>query len=66
LIGNLPSARHEELMTKVFCNEASNRIALNLGALKNPTQLSNFKSMAEISRNVCEAEGVLQGNPLGI
>jgi len=37
-----------------------------LGALKNPTQLSNFKLMAEISRNVCEAEGVLQGNPLGI
>merc|ERR1719414_2087034 len=66
LITNIPSARHEELMTKVFCNEASDRIALNLGALKNATQLSNFKSMAEISRNVCEAEGVLQGNPLGI
>merc|ERR1712002_723436 len=63
---NLSSARHEELMTKVFCNEASQRIALNLGALKNSTQLSNFKSMAEISKNVCEAEGVLQGNPLGI
>merc|ERR1712142_935174 len=66
LIANIPSARHEELMTKVFCNEASARIALNLGALKNPTQLANFKSMAEISKNVCEAEGVLQGNPLGI
>jgi len=66
LMANIPSARHEELMTKVYCNEASDRIALNLGALKNPTQLSNFKSMAEISRNVCEAEGVLQGNPLGV
>merc|ERR1712131_308883 len=66
LANNLSSARHEELMTKVFCNEASQRIALNLGALKNSTQLSNFKSMAEISKNVCEAEGVLQGNPLGI
>jgi len=66
LNNNLSSARHEELMTKVFCNEASQRIALNLGALRNSTQLSNFKSMAEISKNVCEAEGVLQGNPLGI
>merc|ERR1711962_1788114 len=66
LANNLSSARHEELMTKVFCNEASQRIALNLGALKNSTQLANFKSMAEISKNVCEAEGVLQGNPLGI
>jgi len=66
LTNNLASARHEELMTKVFCNEASQRIALNLGALRNSTQLNNFKSMAEISKNVCEAEGVLQGNPLGI
>merc|ERR1712136_734823 len=61
---NLTSARHEDLMTKVFVNEASQRIALNLGALRNSTQLGNFKSMAEISKNVCEAEGVLQGNPL--
>jgi len=66
LNNNLTSARHEELMTKVFVNEASQRIALNLGALRNSTQLGNFKSMAEISKNVCEAEGVLQGNPLGI
>lgn len=63
---NLVSARHEELMTKVFCNEASARIALNLGALKNSTQLNNFKSMAEISKTVCENENVLQGNPLGL
>merc|ERR1711923_51380 len=27
---------------------------------------NNLTSMAEISKNVCEAEGVLQGNPLGI
>ena len=39
------------IFVQVFCNEASQRIALNLGALKNSTQLSNFKSMAEISKN---------------
>ena len=50
----------------MFCNEASARIALNLGALKNSTQLNNFKSMAEISKSVCENENVLQGNALGL
>merc|ERR1712158_108445 len=63
---NLVSARHEELMTKVFCSEASNRIALNLGALKSSSQLANFKMMSEISKNVCENESALQGNPLGL
>merc|ERR1719216_264548 len=66
LTDNLTSARHEELMTKVYCNEASHRVALNLGALKNSAQLSNFKMMSEISKTVCENENVLQGNPLGL
>merc|ERR1719251_242176 len=66
LTDNLTSARHEELMTKVYCNEASNRVALNLGALKNSAQISNFKMMSEISKTVCENENVLQGNPLGL
>ena len=51
---------------QVYCNEASNRIAENLGALKNSTQLGNFKLMEEISKTVCENENVLQGNPLGL
>merc|ERR1712186_238880 len=66
LTENLSSARHEEIMTKVYCSEASHRIALNLGALKNSTQLANFKMMSEISKNVCENESALQGNPLGL
>lgn len=66
LTANLASARHEEIMTKVYCNEASSRIALSLGALKNSTQLNNFKLMADISNTVCENENVLQGNPLGL
>merc|ERR1711981_1173386 len=66
LTENLGSARHEEIMTKVYCSEASNRIALNLGALKSSTQLNNFKLMADISKTVCENEDVLQGNPLGL
>merc|ERR1719238_2271061 len=66
LTENLGSARHEEIMTKVYCSEASHRVALNLGALKNSAQLGNFKMMSEISKTVCENENVLQGNPLGL
>jgi len=62
----LPSAMQEELLTKAFSNEANLRIAANLGALKNPTQLETFKMMSQISKNVCENNAPVQGNVLGI
>merc|ERR1712079_461187 len=62
----LPSAMHEELLTKAFSNEANLRIAASLGALKNTTQLETFKMMSQISKNVCENSSPVQGNPLGI
>jgi len=62
----LDSARHEEQMTKVWCNEAASRIQDNLDMLKNPTALANFKTMAEISKGVCDSNGPMQGNPLGV
>merc|ERR1719479_118802 len=62
----LPSAMQEELMTKAFSNEANLRIAASLGALKNPTQLDTFKMMSQISKNVCDNNAPVQGNPLGI
>jgi very long chain acyl-CoA dehydrogenase len=62
----LESARHEEQMTKVWCSEAYTRIQQNLDILKNPTALQNFKTMAEISKSVCESVGPVQGNPLGL
>lgn len=62
----LQSAHHEELMTKNFCNESYDQVVLSLGSLKNATHLDNFKRMAEISRNVCEENKPVQGNPLGI
>ena len=42
------------------------RIAQNLGALKSPDSLETFKIMSDISKNVCENNGTVQGNPLGI
>jgi len=62
----LPSAMHEELMTKAFANEANLRIAQDLGALRNPTHLETYALMSQISKNVCENNSPVQGNPLGI
>merc|ERR1712117_5942 len=62
----LPSAMHEELLTKAYSNEANFRVAQNLGALRNPTHLETFGMMSQISKNVCENSAPVQGNPLGI
>lgn len=62
----LESAHHEELMTKVWCTEAFDRISNNLDQLKNPTTLDSFKTMSKISQGVCERVSVVQGNPLGV
>merc|ERR1712223_989018 len=62
----LPSAMHEELLTKAFANEANLKVIQNLGALRNPTHLETFSMMSQISKNVCENSSPVQGNPLGI
>merc|ERR1719295_464262 len=62
----LDSARTEEQMTKVYCSEAYDRICKNLDMIKNPVALDNFKTMADISKAVCEANAPVQGNPLGV
>jgi len=60
------SAHHEEMMTKVWCEEAYTRIINNLNELKNAERLSNYKTMSEISKNVCSKNGPVQGGPLGM
>lgn len=62
----LPSAQHEALLAKVWCSEASMRVATNLGALTNSDHLSNFSDMSQIAKNICENGGFVQNNPLGI
>jgi len=62
----LESAHHEEMMTKVWCSEAYSRITDNLGQLKDPNSLANFKTMSEIAKGVCSTVSPVQGNPLGI
>merc|ERR1719209_1235255 len=55
------SAHHEEMMTKIWCEEAYTRIMNNLNELKDPERLSHYKNMAEISKNVCSKNGPVQG-----
>merc|ERR1719320_1032668 len=60
------SAHHEEMMTKIWCEEAYTRIMNNLNELNDPERLSHYKNMAEISKNVCSKNGPVQGGPLGM
>ncbi|KAG8232809.1 hypothetical protein J437_LFUL007963 [Ladona fulva] len=63
---NLPSAHHEQLLASVWCNEASERVKRNLGELTSPMHLENYSKLSLIAKNMCEAEGMVQGNPLGL
>ncbi|KZS10791.1 Acyl-CoA dehydrogenase family member 9, mitochondrial [Daphnia magna] len=63
---NISSANHEEMLARVWCNEALDRIQLNLTAVKSQSQLSNFSTMSQIAKEMCEHGGLIQQNPLGI
>lgn len=60
----LPSAHQEELMTKLWCSEASERVAQNLGAVQSSRVLENFSNLSAIAKNVCENGGLTHINPL--
>jgi len=62
----LESAHHEELMTKVWCDEAFNRVQDNLNIIRSQDNLDNFKKMSKISETVCERVAPVQGNPLNV
>jgi len=62
----LESAHHEEMMTKVWCSEAYTRVMKNVGDIRNPHTLENFKTMAEISKGVASNQKCVQGNPIGV
>ncbi|XP_002736889.1 very long-chain specific acyl-CoA dehydrogenase, mitochondrial-like [Saccoglossus kowalevskii] len=59
------TAEHESMMCQVFCNEASVRVAENLMAVRDATNLSNFKKLSQISKDVISHGGVMQQHPLG-
>ncbi|PSN51021.1 Very long-chain specific acyl-CoA dehydrogenase [Blattella germanica] len=64
LNNQLTTAQQEELMTKVWCNEASERVAANLGAVRSSSNLQNFSNLSAIAKNVCDNGGLVHINPL--
>ncbi|XP_058805897.1 very long-chain specific acyl-CoA dehydrogenase, mitochondrial-like [Phymastichus coffea] len=62
---NNPSSEHEILMAQTWCSEASSRVAFNLKTVKDAKSLEIFSKLSKISKNVCDAKGVLQKTPLG-
>uniref|UniRef100_A0A0P4W1G9 Very long-chain specific acyl-CoA dehydrogenase, mitochondrial n=1 Tax=Scylla olivacea TaxID=85551 RepID=A0A0P4W1G9_SCYOL len=63
---NLPSCTHEEKIARVWVNEASDRIQLNLTAMRSATSISNFEDLASISKDLCENGDIVAQRPLGI
>ncbi|CAG9855486.1 unnamed protein product [Phyllotreta striolata] len=62
----LSSANHEKLMAEAWTLEATERVESYLKVVASGKHLDNFSKMSTISRNVCQAEGVVQNNPLKI
>jgi len=59
-----PSAEFETKMATVWCNEASDRIQLNLTAINSKVANENFANLADISKVMCENGGVVTTHPL--
>lgn len=62
---NLPSADHEKLMVDAWCVEAHDRVQVNMRKIQSSEFNENFKRMAQISMNACEAKDVVQKHPVG-
>lgn len=62
----LPTADHEALMVDIICNEKSEQVQMNLGALRSGEKLTNFDKMQTIARQMGEAGGAVQLNPLNV
>ncbi|XP_064110985.1 very long-chain specific acyl-CoA dehydrogenase, mitochondrial-like [Macrobrachium nipponense] len=59
------SASHEEKMTKVWISEASDRIQLNLTAIKSSVANQNFKNLSAISKELCDQGDIVTERALG-
>ncbi|KAJ8923733.1 hypothetical protein NQ315_010314 [Exocentrus adspersus] len=60
----LSSAPHEKLLAETWTSEATDRVALNLNTISSGRNLDNFSKMSTISKNISDAEGIVQINPL--
>lgn len=63
---NLPSASHEEKIARVWVNEASDRVQLNLTAVKSSVSHKNFSDLEAIAKELCAVGNIVAERPLGI
>ena len=55
----------EEMYTKLFCNEAAHRVALNVKDIKSSVRVVNNHLVEEIAKEVISNKGVVHAGPLG-
>ncbi|XP_019873173.2 very long-chain specific acyl-CoA dehydrogenase, mitochondrial [Aethina tumida] len=60
------TAQHEKLMAEAWTLEATQRVDQYLKTIASGKNLDNFSKLSSISKNVCQANGIVQPNPLNI
>ncbi|XP_018332281.1 very long-chain specific acyl-CoA dehydrogenase, mitochondrial [Agrilus planipennis] len=60
---NLESADFEKLLAQTWIFEANERAASNLKAVSSGKHLDYFSKLSQISKKICENQGVVQKNP---
>jgi len=56
---------YETKLVTAFCHEAAQRVTRNLGLVRNPSDVTHFKALSELAREMCHYGGVVQEHPLG-
>ncbi|XP_068685928.1 very long-chain specific acyl-CoA dehydrogenase, mitochondrial-like [Montipora foliosa] len=65
LNNKLSTAQHEALIASVFCDEAADRIRLNLNSLVDSNKLTNDTKMSRIAEDVIRNMNTVPAHPLG-
>lgn len=62
----VPSSVHEQLLTTVWCNQASERVQRNLRSMTASDDLKMDDTMATVAKEVIANEGAVPTHPLRI
>lgn len=62
----LESVEHEKLMTKAWCTEAAERCTNNNKKIHDAQYTTIYPQYTQISKNICNAQGVANSNPLNV
>lgn len=59
------TAQHEALLASVFCDEAADRIRINLNSLVDSNKITNDTKMSRIAEDVIRNMNTVPAHPLG-